>query len=65
MFEWQHTPAGVGYLRSRTAFLFFSNPNMDQIWEEWQGYDTSSYQKYVHDLREQDAEAVYARSRHY
>jgi hypothetical protein len=52
-------------LRWRTAFLFFSNPNMNQIWEEWQGYYTSSYQKYVDDLRRQDVAAIYAQRRHY
>ena len=52
-------------LRWRLASLFDINPIAHQIWESYQGYYTSGYQKWVDELRQQDVAAIHAKRRHY
>jgi len=52
-------------LRWRLASLFDNNPTAHETWEQWQGYYTSGYQRYVDDLRQQDVAAIRAKRKHY
>jgi len=52
-------------LRWRIATLFENNPTTHQTWEQWQGYYTGAYQKYVDNLRLGDLAAIHAKRKHY